>query len=179
MSDRFMTEVEIGGKIPRSIIPDLIGAIQAAGLDLDWNDGEPSEEALRQKLEECNGKETLSVNATELSGGNVDPLDQFCVANNIPFMKRVEGKYDYNGEIFWWQPGMPKILSWEDTDHEAKRIMVSLPMLKKARQAKKLLGTVIKRMELIAPAVPQVQLTDDAVEAKDPVDVGTGHFELL
>ena len=157
-----MTEVEIGGKIPRSIIPDLIGAIQAAGLDLDWNDGEPSEEALRQKLEECNGKETLSVNA-----------------NKIPFMKRVEGKYDYNGEIFWWQPGMPKILSWEDTDHEAKRIMVSLPMLKKARQAKKLLSTVIKRMELIAPAVPQIQLTDDAVEAKDPVDVGTGHFELL
>ena len=89
-----MTEVEIGGKIPRSIIPDLIGAIQAAGLDLDWNDGEPSEETLRQKLEECNGKETLSVNATELSGGNVDPLDQFCVANNIPFMKRVEGKYE-------------------------------------------------------------------------------------
>jgi hypothetical protein len=34
-------------------------------------------------------------------------------------------------------------------------------------------------MELIAPAVPQIQLTDDAVEAKDPVDVGTGHFELL
>jgi len=150
MSDRFMTEVEIGGKIPRSIIPDLIGAIQAAGLDLDWNDGEPSEEALRQKLEECNGKETLSVNATELSGGNVDPLDQFCVANNIPFMKRVEGKYDYNGEIFWWQPGMRRAEVWEDTDKEATRVMISLAALKKLRRSRKTLDQVIQKLEKVA-----------------------------
>ena len=78
-----MTEVEIGGKIPRSIIPDLIGAIQAAALT-STGTRRAERGGLAPKLEECNGKETLSVNATELSGGNVDPLRQFSVANNIP-----------------------------------------------------------------------------------------------
>ena len=57
--------------------------------------------------------------------------------------------------------------------------MVSLPMLEKGPASQKAPEHGHKRMELIAPAVPQIQLTDDAVEAKDPADVGTVQFDLL
>ncbi len=179
MADRFATDVEIGGVIPRSLIPDLINAIQSAGLDLEWNDGTPSEQALRQELEGCDGKATLHVNATELAGGDINPLDEFCVANGIPFTKRVDGKYDYNGEIHWWHPGLSRIQTWSDTDKEASKVMLGLASLKEVLQAGKTLEQVVQQLEKVAPQVPNVQIAASTHAAREPERVGTEPFRLF
>jgi hypothetical protein len=68
MSDRFATDVGIGGNIPRSLIPSLAEAIESAGLGLERGDTSSAKE-LRKALLNRDGKATLHLNATELAGG--------------------------------------------------------------------------------------------------------------
>jgi len=159
MSDRFATEVEIGGDIPRSLIPSLAVAIESAGLGLEWGDSSSSEE-LRKAIMDCNGTATLHVNATELAGGDTETLDEFCVSHGIAFTKRVDGKYEYNGEIHWWHPGLDGVQSWSDTDKEGKLVMLRREALEEALQKGSTLQQVIKHLKAVAPQVPNIRLTD-------------------
>jgi hypothetical protein len=64
MSERFATNVEIGGDIPRSLIASLAEAIQSAGLGLEWGDTSSTKD-LRKALLGCDGKSTLHVKSNQ------------------------------------------------------------------------------------------------------------------
>jgi hypothetical protein len=167
MSERFATNVEIGGDIPRSLIASLAEAIESAGLGLEWGDTSSTKD-LRKALLGCDGKSTLHVKATELAGGDIDPLDKYCVSHGIAFTKRVDGKCEYNGVIHWWHPGLSGIQEWHDTDKQANLVMLQRETLEEALQKGKTLEQVTQRLREIAPQVPNIQIASKTKKAKQP-----------
>ena len=105
-------------------------------------------------ISQCGKPVSLTVMNNEVSGGNTDPLDNFCIKHNLSFDKRVDGKYEYNGEIHWWKPGLTNVQTWYDTDKEGKRIMIGIEKLEKMQAQGKSLADVLKRLRRIAPPVP-------------------------
>ena len=71
----------------------------------------------------------------------------------------MDGKFEYNGDITWWQPGMRRPETWEDTDKEANKVMISLESLRKKRRSRKTLAQVIKELEKVAPPTGNFQIT--------------------
>lgn len=158
MADRFNVSYEIGGPVRANEIPNLVKAIQDTGLSLNYGADDGSE-PLTQEVRRCvaEGK-PLIVSAIEIAWGHTDHLDQFCRSKKLAFRKAVEGKYDYNGEILWWQPGMRKVESWQDTDKDAQRVMISIEKLEKAVKDGRTLIQVIEDLRLVAPTPPALQI---------------------
>lgn len=151
--DRFSVEYTIGGRIKAPLVPKLIKAIQNVGLGIEWDEGYGDDDLL-MAIKQCCKHVALSIMNNEVSGGNTDELDAFCIKHNLSFDKRVDGKYEYNGEIHWWKPGLFNIQSWFDTDKEGKRIMIGLETLEKNLKQGKTLAQVVKRLHRVAPPIP-------------------------
>lgn len=71
--------------------------------------------------------------------------------HKLPFVKRTDARFEYNGQIEWWRPGMKHLGCWEFTNTEAQAILISLDALKKALKKRKSLRAVIAQMEMVAP----------------------------
>jgi hypothetical protein len=53
---------------------------------------------------------------------------------------------------------MRRPATWEDTDKEASKVMISLEALKKKHRSHKTLARVIKELERVAPLTGQFQI---------------------
>ena len=149
MADRFSTQIEIGGALKRKDLEGFISTLQSDGLGLNYEDA--TAEAMIAEAERCNKEgEPFVVSALEIAWGDVDSTQEFCQEHKLPFIKRVDGKFEYNGVLTWWQPGMRRAEVWEDTDKEATRVMISLAALKKLRRSRKTLDQVIQKLEKVA-----------------------------
>ena len=85
-------------------------------------------------------------------------MDEFCREHNLHYLKRVEGKYEYNGALHWWKPGMKGEQEWNDTDKDATQVMVSLTRLKKFLRSRKTLQWVIQKLSSKAPTPPPLRI---------------------
>ena len=155
--DRFSVTFTLGGKLKATLVPNLIKAIQEAGLNIEWNQGYGEDDIL-QAIRLCGKTIPLTVMNHELGAGNTEPLDLFCIKHRLSFDKRVDGKYEFNGEIHWWKPGLKQVQVWYDTDKEAKRVMASLFLLENALTHGKTLEQIVKRLRRVAPPVPGLQI---------------------
>lgn len=153
MSERFPTEVTIGGFLPAGKLEEFATIVEAEGLGIEW---EPSScKSIIKSLKEAIRKGTnVSFSATELTGGLVEVLEDFCVNNNLSFVRRVDGKNDFNGEIVWWKPGMPDTASWEFTDKNAAKIMISREALEEKARSGLTLEDILKELHAVAPEPP-------------------------
>src|ERR1022692_3026042 len=149
MADRFATQFEIGGTLKREKLEEFISTLQSDGFGLNYEDA--TVEAMIVEAERCSEEgEPFVVSALEIAWGDVDSTKEFCQEHKLPFIKRVDGKFEYNGDLTWWQPGMRRAEVWEDTDKEATRVMISLAALKKLRRSRKTLDQVIQKLEKVA-----------------------------
>jgi hypothetical protein len=96
--------------------------------------------------------------AAELNWGNTIVMDAFCIEHGLQFLKRVEAKYEYNGEIIWWTPGMAEPKVWAATNVSASRPYASLEFLRKEEENHETLAQVIKILEAVGPTPPPLQL---------------------
>ena len=150
MADRFSTQIEIGGSLKRKKLAEFISILQGDGLGLDYEDA--TTEALIAEAERCSKEgEPLVVSALEITFSGLDPTQEFCQQHKLSFIKRADGKYEYNGDLTWWKPGMRRAETWEDTDKDATKVMISLEALKKLRRSRKTLDQVIQKLEKVAP----------------------------
>ena len=105
MADRFPTQIRIGGQVNRAIIPELLGAINAEGLQSDWGSCLPditSEEQLLEHMEDGH----LTFRDEERAWGEFADLEQFLVENGIPFNRSHCPRYEYDGELVQFRTGM-------------------------------------------------------------------------
>ena len=110
MSDRFPGLVEIGGPIPRWLVPPLLARVQAAGLRWNWCEDEVAANTPEELLEELRQHDSpvLSVGDDEALGGMFESLEEFLVEQGIAFDRRSDAKYEYDGEIVFFRLGMKR-----------------------------------------------------------------------
>jgi len=127
MADRFATSIKIGGAISNKTLRGLATAIRDNQFGFIWGDElsgtESTDEvvlALRQEIEKQDGKLVcVNIQCAEES------LSDFCREHNLPYCKSVEGRYEFNGEIRWWVPGMEEE-AFSDADAEGSYAMISV-----------------------------------------------------
>lgn len=150
MADRFPIRYEIGGKLTRAVLDELIAHLLDIQLTREYG-GCDDGATLFKEVERVNGKTSLRVCNNELAPYMTEQLDLFLIAHKLPFVKRTDARFEYNGEIHWWRPGMKHLGCWEFTNTEAQAILISLDALKKALKKRKSLRAVIAQMEMVAP----------------------------
>jgi len=160
MADRFAVSYELGGTLRAQDIPALVDAILSDGLSL--NDGsDDSLEAFKQEIEECARNERpFIVSGCEIAWGQTETLDEFCRKHRLHYRKRVGGKYEYNGALHWWKPGMKAGQEWIETDKDATEVMIGLTRLKKFLRRRKTLQEVVQELSSKAPTPPPLRIQE-------------------
>lgn len=161
MSDRFPTEIEIGGPLTKAQLRQIAELTGQVGMSCNWEQNyEPDwiEQKLMAQLAE--DSEFLEVNDHEISHEFEQDLTDYLIEQGIPWNKRVTARYEYDADLTWWRPGMKRPEQWCMMDHDCNSVQVSLELLKKWRKQRKGLAWVIKQLEKVAPKMIEVILTD-------------------
>ncbi len=108
MSDRFPGLIEIGGPLSRGLVPELLARVQAKTLRWDWCEDAvqattPDELVDELRQHDCS---VLSAGDDEACGGCFPDLEDFLVEHGIAFNRRSDAKYEYDGELVYFRPGM-------------------------------------------------------------------------
>ncbi len=167
MADRFPIRYEIGGKLTRTMLDELIAHLLDLQLTREFG-GCDDEASLSKEVERVSGKASLKVCNNELAPYVTDQLDLFLMEHNLPFVKRTDARFEYGGEIQWWRPGMKHFGRWEFTNTEASDILISLDALKKALNKRKSLRKVIAEMEIVAPNPGPITLLPNVPKSASP-----------
>lgn len=97
MADRVSVSITIGGKLPAALLDELIGKANNHGLSLEWA-GEPL------AADDLQPGEPLTLHAHEVSNGQVDEVEDFCCAHDLPFVRWSGGAPGaFPAEIVVWQ----------------------------------------------------------------------------
>jgi hypothetical protein len=156
MGDRFSTTLEIGGKLERSKLHELVEALRSDTYGLDW--GDPGAETEFREYIEHASENTgiLSFHCSELSLSSTATTD-FCEENRLSYVTYQEGKHEYDGDISWWRPGM-KIPRIHMADHAGSRPVLGLSELKNYKTRGLTLAGVIKNLRAVPPKLPVFKL---------------------
>jgi len=111
MADLFPTEISIGGKISRALLPSLIEKIEDEGFTLKVSDDAPEvivcEDDCRENTEFFNGDEqTLEFFDNEVASGEFDRLEEFLRIHNLQYDVRFGSRFGDPAGIRRWRPGM-------------------------------------------------------------------------
>lgn len=124
MSDYIPASISIGGNVLRKLVPGLLGAIDADGLKHNW--GEPllawTAERLLEQAADNDG--LLWLCDEEARGGSFDELEEWLEENDIPFDRRSDAKFEYDGGIQYFRPGLGVIeIVWRCTTQEGNPLI--------------------------------------------------------
>lgn len=150
MADRFPIRYEIGGRLTSEVLDELIAHVLDIQLAKEYG-GCDDEKSLHKEVETVSGRTPLQVCNNDLAPYMTEQLDLFLMEHKLPFVKRTDARFEYNGQIEWWRPGMKHLGCWEFTNTEAQTILISLDVLKNALKKRKSLRRVIAEMEMVAP----------------------------
>lgn len=108
MSDRFPTEIQLGGKLRRKDIDGLLEAIEQDGAGFEWGDpaNRPeSEEDIVDGLDE-NGWLVLCDDSA--SCGEFLEIETYCRKYGIAYHRHNDAKYEFDAAWEVWFPGMSR-----------------------------------------------------------------------
>jgi hypothetical protein len=152
----------------REVLEELIGHLLDRQLTREYG-GCDDEASLLKEVESVSGKSSLKVCNNDLAPYLTEELDLFLMQHKLSFVKRTDARFEYNGQIEWWRPGMKHFGCWEFTNTEAQAILISLDALKKALKNRKSLRAVIAQMEMVAPDPGPITLLNvSALERRRP-----------
>jgi len=80
MADRVSATITLGGELPSARLLDLTGIINSEGLSTDW-DGEDF------TISQLIAGRALTLMAHEVAWGRFEPLEEFCVTEQLPFAR--------------------------------------------------------------------------------------------
>jgi len=109
MSDRFATQIQIGGQLKSSKIKELIDAITMSEMSLEWGGPiiDDIELSTKEDLLECiDGKtKTIILRDDERSWDiDLDDLEKILQKLNLCYLKNVDADNGYDGELKFWSP---------------------------------------------------------------------------
>lgn len=151
-----------------AVLDELIEHLIEVSLTREYG-GNDDEGSLLKEVERISGKAPFKVCNNDLASYMTEQLDLFLMEHRLPFVKRTDARFEYNGEIQWWRPGMKQLGRWEFTNTEATEILISLDVLKRALKKRKSLRQVIAEMEMTAPNPGPIILLSRAAKAALPL----------
>ena len=157
MSDKFNTELLLGGKIPKSKLQDLVDELDATGWYTQWAEA-GSNQVLDELRDPENSNPQFTQQDTHLRGQ--DTLFDFLQENNIAYHFRISGNGVYDGEIQWWYPGYSAVKA-AVSDTDALNAVVSSDTLRKLKDDGLTLDQVIEALEQMPPPLPKFVITDE------------------
>jgi len=145
VSDRFQTEIRIGGKLPLSKVQELIDIINSGDWGLDW-ESVPLRLKSKDDLMDCIAHgESLVLTDTERRPDLNDDIQEVLQELGLTYKIVIEPKYEYLGELKFWSPltglvelecesGGRPIATQEDLKEILKLLMVNPPFSDLARK---------------------------------------------
>jgi hypothetical protein len=108
MSDCFPAWIEIGGPVPRALVPALLEHIDAAGLRWNWTEDAVKSTTAQELVEELRQHDTdlLRAGHDEARYGSFDDLEAFLVRHDIAFDRQSDAKYEHDARLVRFRPGM-------------------------------------------------------------------------
>jgi len=106
MSDRFPTQITIGGKIKKALLPHLIDRINRQQLQPEYRSDLPPIESETHLLQYKNREGLLFFCREEQSWGRFADLEKFLVEKGIAFDRHHSPRYEYPGELAQFRTGM-------------------------------------------------------------------------
>ena len=105
MSDRVATEILIGGTLPHALVPAFLQTADADGASVEFGEhATMTPEELRAAVTSTRGP--LRLVDTEHEPGGFEQLEAFCRTHRLAYDRRQEAKYDADGVLVKWRPGM-------------------------------------------------------------------------
>ncbi len=159
MSDRIPALIEIGGPIPRALVPKLLRRIKAEGLRWNWCEEPVAASTPEELLTELkrHDSEVLSIGDDQAAWGEFE-LEDFLMEHNITFDRRSDAKYEHDGLLVQFRPGMKEPAERLATqDGEATLRLDDLrPIQKLLRKGKhhEALAELDKLLDAIPPLPP-------------------------
>jgi hypothetical protein len=125
MSERFATWMQIGGKVPRSKINQLLKAIAAAGVSLEWGDA-PFAPNSADDLLAARQDGYLELCDDEASWGQFPELEQACRKLRLAYIRCSDGSFAYDANRVDWRPGMKEPLARRSsTEHNGEPFVLA------------------------------------------------------
>jgi len=100
MADYMAAHIEIGGKLARTKLSELLSLIEELSSE-DYGSSSPNQEYLQTCADE---NKPLALYDDQARYGEFPELEQFCIANKLTFNKRSSPKYEYEGQIKLFSP---------------------------------------------------------------------------
>lgn len=119
------------------------------------------EELASEEIKESS--ECLYCDCTEACEDSFDDLKEFLRSVNLPYNHFLEGKWDYDGSIIWWRPGMEDELLSVATQSEDQTVRIS--DLAELAESGMTLADAVK--ELTIPPLPAWVMMTENVPACD------------
>jgi len=124
MADTVSVHISLGGRIPRTLVPDLCQMIRNQGVGLDWDQGlfQPATETdLQTACTESGTAIPLRLCDHDAPWGEFAELQEFLVKHQLPFDRYHDSKYEFSSELLCFRPEMGSFRFLTDAD---ERIVV-------------------------------------------------------
>ncbi len=100
MADYMAAHIEIGGKLARCKLTELLSLIEELSAE-DYGSSSPNQEYLQICADE---NKPLALYDDQARYGEFPELEEFCIANNLTFNRHSSPKYEYEGQIRFFSP---------------------------------------------------------------------------
>ncbi len=100
MADYMAAHIEIGGKLARCKLNELLSLIEELSAE-DYGSSPPNQEYLQTCADE---NKPLALYDDQARYGEFPELEEFCIANNLTFKRHSSPKYEYEGQIRFYSP---------------------------------------------------------------------------
>ena len=153
MADRFQTQIIIGGMLDESLVEAFAEAIDADSVGAEWGerlDVTDAEIEIRSAAEKA---ETLDLYDDECSGGTMDAIESFCAEHKLIYWKHVEGKYEYDPSIEYFDGES----SHDFSATEDGEVTITFSDLKKAH-AENRIEALIAELDVANGTIPALRI---------------------
>jgi hypothetical protein len=154
-------QITIGGKLPKSKIPELAEAIDAEGVGFDWNEKDANAEAIVALLARPDFDGKLDLYDARASYGTFEDLETSLRELGLAYNRHSDAVAEAEAETVYWKPGMdePEELNADNEGH----LMVPVEAIREALDGD--LDGLHGRIEaLLAPyddAIPALEIVAD------------------
>ena len=155
MADYMAAHIEIGGKLTRCKLNELLSLIEELSAE-DYGSSSPNQEYLQICADE---NKPLALYDDQARYGEFPELEQFCIANKLTFKRKSSPKYEYEGQIrfFSTDSGESNISATDDGEPYLK-----LSELKEYHDKGLTLREVIAKVAEFAGNMPAFELIHQA-----------------
>lgn len=161
MADYMAGDISIGGTIPASMLPELYEAILKQGASIEPYNGEL--DSLDEFVDAVRESGDLRLVDHDAAGGYLPILEQFCQRNGLHFVATADAKYEHDGEVRWWSPGMSEPRSTVGTQEGTPMVACSsVAELLEAGSAEEKVQAIRELLErVMPPKLPPLVIKDE------------------